>query len=92
MSRAVLPMPEPPDEGLTELRERLVVARRYRDDAADVLHWLRVELEDPEKPPRAPERRLHLTIEVDLAERRLIRWGVRIERLEARARSMGAGS
>ena len=81
MSATVLPMPEPPDEDLHDLVERLVIARRYRDDAADVLYRLRFQLEEPDG--WHPEQRLHLSIEVDLAERRLIRWGVRIERLGA---------
>jgi hypothetical protein len=88
-------MPEPPDETLEDLQERLRAARQYRDDAANLLVRLRAHqtdnAADVEELP-APERRLYLTIEIDLAERRLIRWGVRIERLAAIARAMGAPS
>jgi hypothetical protein len=92
VSGHVLAMPEPPDEGVEELLERLRVARGYRDDAVDLLERLQGILHDPEEESIALERRLHLMVEIDLAERRLIRWGVRIERLETRARAMGLRS
>jgi hypothetical protein len=89
MSAANLPLPEPPTEDVADLTDRLTAARIYRDDAARTLALLRRDLaEDAD----GSERRTMLVIEVDLGERRLLRWGMHIERLEARARARGIRS
>lgn len=83
-----LPLPEPPADDIDEVLERLHWARAYRDDATNTLSWLRTALAELE-PEDPVERRHHLVIEINLAESRLIRWGVHIERLSKRAQALG---
>jgi ribosomal protein L13E len=77
---------EPPADEVLEVQERLTAARMYRNDAARLLQLLRREFD---VAGDVTERRTHLGIEVDLAERRLARWDEHVERLQSRARALG---